>query len=84
MSGTSEAARLAAVMVRWASDATLIAAKTVGPLLDVFIRLWLAGIFWASGMVKLQNWTIALYLSAHDYPVFICRRTITRFRGWTR
>jgi uncharacterized membrane protein YphA (DoxX/SURF4 family) len=35
----------------------------------VFIRLWLAGIFWASGMVKLQNWTIALYLSAHDYPV---------------
>jgi uncharacterized membrane protein YphA (DoxX/SURF4 family) len=69
MSGTSEVARLAAVMVQWARDATRIAAKTVGPLLDVFIRLWLAGIFWASGMVKLQNWTIALYLSAHDYPV---------------
>jgi hypothetical protein len=58
----------------WGRDATRIAAKTVGPLLDVFIRLRLAGIFWASGMVKLQNWTIALYLSAHEY----------RFRGWTR
>jgi NADH dehydrogenase/putative oxidoreductase len=42
---------------------------TVAPLLDVFIRLWLAGIFWASGMVKLQSWTTALYLSAHEYPV---------------
>jgi hypothetical protein len=29
MSGTSEAAHLAAVMVRWARDATRIAAKTV-------------------------------------------------------
>ena len=69
MGRTSNGAHLAAVMVRWASEATRIAEKTVGPLLDVYIRLWLAGIFWASGMVKLQNWTIALYLSAHEYPV---------------
>ena len=66
---SSNPARLAAVTIRWASDATRIAEKTVGPLLDLFIRLWLAGIFWASGMVKLQSWTIALYLSAHEYPV---------------
>jgi uncharacterized membrane protein YphA (DoxX/SURF4 family) len=66
---SSNPARLAAVTIRWASDATRIAEKTTGPLLDVFIRLWLAGIFWASGMVKLQSWTIALYLSAHEYPV---------------
>jgi NADH dehydrogenase/putative oxidoreductase len=45
------------------------AQKTAGPLLDVLIRLWLGGIFWASGMVKLQSWTTALYLSAHEYPV---------------
>jgi uncharacterized membrane protein YphA (DoxX/SURF4 family) len=66
---SSNPARLAAVTIRWASDATRIAEKTVGPLLDLFIRLWLAGIFWASGMVKLQSWTTALYLSAHEYPV---------------
>jgi uncharacterized membrane protein YphA (DoxX/SURF4 family) len=69
MSRISQAAHFAAVTIRWATDAMRIAEKTVGPLLDVFIRLWLAGIFWASGMVKLQNWSIALYLSAHDYPV---------------
>jgi uncharacterized membrane protein YphA (DoxX/SURF4 family) len=51
------------------SNATRITEKAVGPLLDVFIRLWLAGIFWASGMVKLQSWAIAIYLSAHEYPV---------------
>lgn len=34
-----------------------------------FIRVWLAEIFWTSGLVELQNWTIALYPSAHDYPL---------------
>jgi NADH dehydrogenase/putative oxidoreductase len=57
------------VTVRWASDVSRFAERTFGPLLDVLIRLWLAGIFWASGMVKLQSWTTALYLSAHEYPV---------------
>src|SRR5271169_2804020 len=65
----SNPAHLAAVTVRWASEVSRIAERTVGPLLDLFIRLWLAGIFWTSGMVKLQSWTTALYLSAHEYPV---------------
>ena len=69
MSGTARPAHLAAAMIRWASNATRVTEKSVGPLLDLFIRLWLGGIFWSSGMVKLQNWTIALYLSAHEYPV---------------
>ena len=66
---SSNPVHFAAVTIRWASDATRIAEKTAGPLLDVLIRLWLGGIFWASGMVKLQSWTTALYLSAHEYPV---------------
>ena len=65
----SSSAHLAAVTIRWASDAMRIAEITGGPVLDVFIRLWLAGIFWVSGMVKLHSWTTALYLSAHEYPV---------------
>jgi putative oxidoreductase len=69
MPGTFKAAHPAADTIQWMSDATRITEKAVGPLLDLFIRLWLAGIFWASGMVKLQSWTIALYLSAHEYPV---------------
>jgi NADH dehydrogenase FAD-containing subunit/uncharacterized membrane protein YphA (DoxX/SURF4 family) len=65
----SGTAHLAGEIVRWAGDVTRIAETTMGPLLDLFVRLWLAGIFWASGMVKLHSWTIALYLSAHEYPV---------------
>ena len=67
--GRSHPAHLAGVTIRRASDVSRIAERTVGPLLDLFIRLWLSGIFWASGMVKLQSWTTALYLSAHEYPV---------------
>ena len=66
---SSNPAHFAAVTVRWASDVSRFAERTVGPLLDLFIRLWLGGIFWASGMAKLQSWTTALYLSAHEYPV---------------
>src|SRR6516164_11755109 len=60
---------LFATTIVWQRDATRLAERTLGPLLDLFIRLWLAGIFWASGMVKLHSWTTALYLSAHEYPV---------------
>jgi hypothetical protein len=66
---SSNPAHFAAVTVRWASDVSRFTQKTAGPLLDVLIRLCLGGIFWASGMVKLQSWTTALYLSAHEYPV---------------
>jgi len=65
----SNPAHLAGVIIRWAGEVMRFTETTVAPLLDVFIRLWLAGIFWASGMVKLQSWTTALYLAAHEYPV---------------
>jgi NADH dehydrogenase FAD-containing subunit/uncharacterized membrane protein YphA (DoxX/SURF4 family) len=55
--------------IRRAGEATRIAETTAGPLLDVFIRLWLAGIFWASGMANLQSWSTTLYLATHEYPM---------------
>jgi hypothetical protein len=39
------ATHLATSVIRWASEAVRIAEKTAGPLLDLFIRLWLAKIF---------------------------------------
>jgi putative oxidoreductase len=39
------------------------------PLLDVAIRCVLARPFFASGSVKLTNWSTALYLAANEYPV---------------
>src|SRR6516165_2214734 len=64
-----DAAYLATSVARRTGHIVGIAEKTVGPLLDLFIRLWLAEIFWASGMVELQNWTGTLLLSIHQYPV---------------
>jgi putative oxidoreductase len=39
------------------------------PLLDVALRCVLARPFIASGLVKLTNWSTALYLAANEYPV---------------
>jgi putative oxidoreductase len=39
------------------------------PLADLLIRSMLARAFLASSTVKLTNWTTALYLAAHEYPV---------------
>src|SRR6266702_4267851 len=43
----SNAAHLAALVIQRTGDVVRIAEKTAGPLLDLFIRLWLADIFWA-------------------------------------
>src|SRR6516225_6542129 len=64
-----DAAYLATSVARRIGRIVGIAEKTVGPLLDLLIRLWLAKIFWASGMAELQNWTGALLLSTHQYPL---------------
>jgi NADH dehydrogenase/putative oxidoreductase len=52
------------------SDFTLrILNGLVWPKMDVLIRLALAEIFFASGMIKLMNWNTALNLAANEYPV---------------
>jgi NADH dehydrogenase/putative oxidoreductase len=42
----------------------------LAPLFDLFIRLWLASIFFTSGMLKLDGWwaTVQLYTSEHPIP----------------
>lgn len=37
--------------------------------LDLLIRLALAEVFFASGIIKLMSWNTALDLAAHEYPV---------------
>jgi NADH dehydrogenase FAD-containing subunit/uncharacterized membrane protein YphA (DoxX/SURF4 family) len=39
------------------------------PLIDLGIRLWLAQIFFVSGVLKVTNWHTALDLAATEYPV---------------
>jgi len=39
------------------------------PLIDLSIRIWLAQIFFVSGVLKVTNWHTALDLAATEYPV---------------
>ena len=43
-----------------------IAERSAGPIVDLFIRFWLGGIFFTSAIIKLADWQKALYLSAYE------------------
>ncbi len=43
--------------------------RIVGPLLDLYVRLWLAQGFFVSGLLKAANWDNALALARYEYPV---------------
>ena len=41
----------------------------VSPVMMLIIRLWIAHIFWNSGMVKISDWDSTIYLFQHEYAV---------------
>lgn len=53
----------------WVAAIIKFAERTVGPVADLGIRLWLAQIFFVSGVIKLSNWDNAILLSQNEYPV---------------
>ncbi|MEZ5583451.1 MAG: FAD-dependent oxidoreductase [Candidatus Competibacteraceae bacterium] len=75
MTAVNDAARqrranvFAAWLAQW-GNAWRIGEIALYPPLDLLIRLWLAQSFWVSGILKLADWDNALYLAAHEYPVF--------------
>jgi NADH dehydrogenase/putative oxidoreductase len=56
-------------LISIAVDTMQLAERTAGPALDLFIRVWLAESFLASGLVKAANWQTALLLATYEYPV---------------
>ncbi|MGH8750763.1 MAG: FAD-dependent oxidoreductase [Burkholderiales bacterium] len=58
-----------ATVAGWTGALLRFAERAAGPLADVFIRLWLAEVFFVSGVLKLAHWDNALFLAAHEYPV---------------
>ena len=52
-----------------ARDSLDFAERSLGPLLDLFVRLWLAPMFFLSGMLKAADWDTALRLATYEYPV---------------
>ncbi len=39
------------------------------PALDLGLRLWVANVFWKSGLTKIQSWDTTLALFEHEYHV---------------
>lgn len=43
--------------------------ESVTPLLDLFVRLWVANVFFKSGLLKLQSWDSTLTLFQYEFAV---------------
>lgn len=53
------------------------------PLGDLAIRLWVANVFFRSGLSKLDNWDGTLALFANEYHVPLLSPTIAAYAGTT-
>jgi len=56
-------------LFEYVGELSRLSSAVLQPFFDLFLRLWLAQLFWVSGIQKLTNWDTALYLSANEYPV---------------
>ncbi len=43
--------------------------EDISPVIDLAIRLYIANIFWKSGLTKIANWDSTVYLFTHLYNV---------------
>lgn len=43
--------------------------KWLAPAVDLGIRLWMANVFWKSGLTKIANWDNTVFLFTYEYSV---------------
>lgn len=43
--------------------------SSLSPLGDLFIRCWLANVFFKAGLTKIQSWQTTVFLFEHEYTV---------------
>ncbi|MFO1145179.1 MAG: hypothetical protein U1E33_00855 [Rhodospirillales bacterium] len=55
--------RLTPLCEAW-EDAVEVLSRGFSPLLDLGVRLWLAQIFFVSGVLKTANWDVTIFLYA--------------------
>jgi DoxX-like protein len=60
--------RVAPLCERW-DGAVSVLDRGFGPLVDLAIRLWLAQIFFVSGVLKTSNWDVTVFLYTNEHPV---------------
>jgi len=50
-------------------DKTINGLNYLTPILDLGLRLWVANVFWSSGLTKIQSWDTTLMLFEYEYSV---------------
>lgn len=60
--------RLTPLCEAW-EDAVEVLSRGFTPLLDLAVRLWLAQIFFVSGVLKTANWDVTVFLYTYEHPV---------------
>lgn len=55
--------------------------NALAPFLDLGIRLWVANIFWKSGLTKIQSWDSTVALFTHEYQVPLLSPTLAAALG---
>ena len=55
--------------------------NALAPFLDLGIRLWIANIFWKSGLTKIQSWDSTVALFTHEYQVPLLSPTMAAAMG---
>ncbi|WP_417518953.1 FAD-dependent oxidoreductase [Minwuia sp.] len=68
-SASRQAPRWLPPLFRKTRETSDFLSKTLWPMLDLFIRLWLGQTFLVAGIIKLGNWDSALFLATYEYPV---------------
>lgn len=48
---------------------TIVQLDRLSPAIDLLIRLWVANVFWKSGLTKIATWDSTLYLFEYEYAV---------------
>lgn len=53
----------------YATQWSITQLERFSPVIDLIIRLWVANVFWKSGLTKIATWESTLYLFEYEYAV---------------
>jgi putative oxidoreductase len=56
-------------------------ASAISPAMMLVLRLWMAKIFWASGILKVSDWQNTIALFTHEHPVPFLPVPLAAFMG---
>lgn len=57
--------------------------ESLTPLLQLGVRLWVANVFWKSGLTKIQTWESTLALFTYEYHVPFLAPSVAAVMGTT-